>query len=698
MKTRMEQGIGRRNGSKLKAPSESQSVASYGSRIAKAVRPKLAQYLALAIAMLSATLFTGINIFKFPHYEVDEGTYVSSAWAMFEKGNLSYYTYNYDHPILGWVQIGMWAKLVGGFLTFDFSVNTGRTFMLLIAVLSTAMIFMIVQRTTGRTAAALLAALVFAGSPLGVSLHRQVWLDNIATFWLLVSIYMLLTARGNLARMVVSALAFGLAIWSKEVYALFLPGMLYLVYTHAHLAHRRFSFSLWGVTAVSVASLFGLQAFLKDELLPPGFLWSSPKPHVSLVETLVFQASRGSAVPPGPFDEYFKLWASMDPILIIGGLVTAVAGLLFWRRGGKASVGMLILVVIYLAFNARGGVVLFHYVIPLLALLAVSIGLFAGYLANVLPRWRFSGQTFAAVALALAVALSFQQAQANAENFKADSTSVQVEAAQWVAKNLPDNSVIIMDSYPWVDLRDPSFTGGGVFSNAHYYYPAQLDPEIRKDFLHNNWRNIDYLLLSQSTADNIAAGNPDPLPLIQGALKNSKEIRTFKNNNYSMQVFEVGKSGSRFSSKEASAKKQAPAPSKDSSPAKKVPERTSETREEASSAQRPDSGSNSKTDGAKASSSKEGDSECKGTDVECLQRLVTETVPRAEYVGGRVDTNAGGNGRNRNILYFINPDMEPCEYKRLKGAADGATEYVAIIVGSGSFGRSDGQGSCVPGF
>ncbi len=113
---------------------------------------------------------------------------MGSAWAMFEQGKLYYYTYTYDHPFLGWLQIGAFSELVGGVMTFGTSVNTGRVLMLIIAVFSTLLVFLIVHRATGRAAAALFAAVIFAVSPLGVLLHRQVWLDNIATLWLLVSL------------------------------------------------------------------------------------------------------------------------------------------------------------------------------------------------------------------------------------------------------------------------------------------------------------------------------------------------------------------------------------------------------------------------------------------------------------------------------------------------------------------------------
>src|ERR687886_204701 len=108
------------------------------SRIINTIPPQLADRCALVAALLIAALFTGFNIFHYPQYESDEGTYMASAWAMFEQGQLSYYTYTYDHPVLGWFQIGLWTELLGGFFSFGMSsVDTGRVLMLLTTILST---------------------------------------------------------------------------------------------------------------------------------------------------------------------------------------------------------------------------------------------------------------------------------------------------------------------------------------------------------------------------------------------------------------------------------------------------------------------------------------------------------------------------------------------------------------------------------
>ena len=83
--------------------------------------------------------------------------------------------------------------------------------------------------------------------------------------------------------------------------AVLLPGMIYLVYRHAHPDHRRFAVPLWGATALAIISAFVLVAILKDELLPPSVLWSSSASHVSLVETYRWQLARtgnGSILDP----------------------------------------------------------------------------------------------------------------------------------------------------------------------------------------------------------------------------------------------------------------------------------------------------------------------------------------------------------------------------------------------------------------
>jgi hypothetical protein len=51
-----------------------------------------------------------INLGGSPQRVDDEGTYVAQAYAVSRLGDLSHYTYWYDHPPLGWIQIAVWGK------------------------------------------------------------------------------------------------------------------------------------------------------------------------------------------------------------------------------------------------------------------------------------------------------------------------------------------------------------------------------------------------------------------------------------------------------------------------------------------------------------------------------------------------------------------------------------------------------------
>jgi endo-1,4-beta-D-glucanase Y/4-amino-4-deoxy-L-arabinose transferase-like glycosyltransferase len=503
---------------------------------------------ALTAAVAIVATFAGLNMFGFPHYENDEGTYVASAWAMYQQGQLSYYTYNYDHPPFGWFQIGAWSSLIGGFFTFGTAIDTARVLMLLVTVATTLLVFLIVRRLSGYVTCALFATVVFAVSPLGIVLHRQVYLDNIATLWLLVSLYVLIVSRGRVAILALSALAFGLAFWTKEVFIVFLPGFLYLTFNQTHPVHRRFALVVWGTVAVSVISWFVLMAIANDEFLPPGVLWSSPESHVSMIDTYLYQMSRGDnegvLSPEGEFWKVFRQWVYDDPVLVPVGIATSGLGLFFWRRD-RVLFGVSLLVISFLLFLGRGGVVLYWYVIPLLALLAIALGLFAGRVADTLVDWRLPRRTFLAAVLVLTPILVLGGAQANSESFTLDSTSSQRAATRWIVENLPSDSTIITDAYHWTDLRDPSFTGGRTFWNAHYYFPAASDPEIRDDTLQGDWRNIDYLVVSPSTEADVARGY---LPVFEEALANSDEVWRFSSGDWWVKVMRVRKLQQRSAS------------------------------------------------------------------------------------------------------------------------------------------------------
>jgi endoglucanase len=492
-------------------------------------------WLALATVLVVAAAFTGVNIFHFPHYESDEGTYMGSAWSMMKQGKLAYYTYNYDHPPLGWAIIGLWTMLIGGLTAFGSAVNAGRTLMWAITVGSAVLLYLLVRRATGKTAPSVLAAVLFAVSPLGLDLHRQVWLDNLTTFFLLMSLYAILRARGSLTWVVLSAVLLGLCFWTKETGFAFVPGMLYLAYALSHRVHRHFSVALWGGVAFTTISGFVLLSLLKDEFLPSGVLWSSGEAHVSLIQTYLWQVGRGTI--NGDIGTFFSQWLDADPILIAGGLLTAGLGI-FLGRGDPFLRGVSVLAVTYLAFLARGGVVLYYYVIPLIGLLALAIGLAIARIGNKLSSWRPGRWSFGPAVLVCTLVVGQRAFHADTPSFNRNQTAAQNDATAWMMANLPSSSVILMDSYGWANMRDPQATHGHPFNNAHYYWPGVSDPSVRFGVLNDDWRNVDYLAVSSSLQADIAR---QELPVIPQAIQNADEVQTFTSDQWSVAILRVRK-------------------------------------------------------------------------------------------------------------------------------------------------------------
>ena len=137
--------------------------------------PKWLEAIVVVLGLATAFVFHAYNIFNFPRYELDEGTYISNAWAI-TQGLISPYPYGYGHPPLAWMQIAAWMQLTGGPFTFGNALNTGRVFMLFYAVGSALLVYLIVRRWSGSRSAAILALIIFSLSPLSVTFQRQIYL------------------------------------------------------------------------------------------------------------------------------------------------------------------------------------------------------------------------------------------------------------------------------------------------------------------------------------------------------------------------------------------------------------------------------------------------------------------------------------------------------------------------------------------
>ncbi|HEY6539537.1 MAG TPA: phospholipid carrier-dependent glycosyltransferase, partial [Ktedonobacteraceae bacterium] len=229
--------------------------------------PAWAEAILVVIALMGVLVAHAYNMFNFPRFELDEGTYMSNAWAI-TQGMLSPYAYGYGHPPLGWIQIAGWLQLTGGPFTFGNAIDSGRVFMLFYAVGSALLVYLITRRMTGSRSAALLALAIFSFSPLSITYQRQVFLDNIATFWMLLSLYLLVSSASRLKYIVGAALAFGIAVLSKEVIVVCFPALIYGAWLFCTKFQRKFNMVVFIYGVIAAISLWILMAVLKGELFP----------------------------------------------------------------------------------------------------------------------------------------------------------------------------------------------------------------------------------------------------------------------------------------------------------------------------------------------------------------------------------------------------------------------------------------------
>jgi 4-amino-4-deoxy-L-arabinose transferase-like glycosyltransferase len=492
--------------------------------------------LLLLLVILAVTVLAhAVNMFDFPYYEDDEGTYVSQAWAVLVQGRLAPYTYWYDHAPVGWIQIAGWGLLSGGLHTFGSAIESGRVLMLGFQVASTALLFWITRRLSGSLLAAAVACLLFSLSPYAINYHRRVLLDNITTFWMLLSIW-LLVGRISLKRVWLSALALAISILSKELTIFLVPAMSALVWLRTPKQLRAFALSGWVAVVGCVFSLYFVMAALNGELFPTGTLLGGTADHVSLLGSLQFQTSRGK--DGGLLDLNSLFWGSAlgwvhaEPCLVVGGTACALLALLFLRRRPAAGVVGLLTLSLW-GFLGRGGEVIDFYLLPLLPLLALNVALAVSGLADLLhsrlkrPR-RVVGRALRATvwpSLAMFAAIGalggYLQLQSNQEDplraWHAQPAVGQRQATSWILGHVPSDSRTVIDMYMWVDLHPD-------YEASHYYWKVEQDPAIRDDVFADDWRTIDYII---TTPQMLFDARLQDMHLVNDAVANSTALARF---------------------------------------------------------------------------------------------------------------------------------------------------------------------------
>jgi 4-amino-4-deoxy-L-arabinose transferase-like glycosyltransferase len=478
----------------------------------------------VVIALIGSFIAHAINMFNFPRYELDEGTYMSSAWSILH-GMITPYAYGYGHPPLAWIQIAAWIQLTGGFFTFGNALNSGRVLMVFYATFSSLLVYLITRRLGGNRSVGILALVIFSLSPLSLTYQRQVLLDNVATFWLLLSLYLLVVGNSRLLYIVCSALCFGITFLSKEVLIFFLPGMLYAVWLHTTKFQRKFAMVAFTYSSIAVCSSFVLMAILKGELLP--YSWHLPwdtHDHLSMIQTFLDQGQRGQN--EGSFKASWLTWLAADNLFMLAGLATVIFNLFigWWYR---KQLLLSLLTLSYWILLIRGGVVLSFYLIPLIPLTAMN----AAMAFNTLTSWivKVVRLDFIRIILLLGIAAALIPYDLHTAGnvYTQHPTSVQTDAMNWVRDNIPRNDFVIINSYLYTDMHVPggeAVGNGAIFPYANVYVNVATDPELYHVVLQENWDRIDYIVADSevlSYIQGISATSTDPGHILRQALDHS---------------------------------------------------------------------------------------------------------------------------------------------------------------------------------
>lgn len=452
--------------------------------------PAWLEGLVVALALCASLILQAFTLFNFPAYSPDEGTLMSNAWALLQ-GQITPYTYSYNHPPLGWVLIAGWARLTGGIASFGDAINSGRVLMLVLAAASSLMLYLITSRMSGSRSAALLAMIVYTLSPLSLTFRHEVLLENIATFWLLLSLCLITTGKSRLGTFALAAVALGIAILTKGVFVIFLPVILYAVSLYATQFQRKFSMVAFLYITLATASAFVLLALLKGELFPAG---SRP----SLIGALIqwWQAPEVS----GQFSASWNAWMQTDMIFLLGGIAAIFINML----GGAVNRFQLLAAFfaatfcIYLLVSKTVNP---FTIVPLLPFLALNIAM----ALNTPLRWltrRVGFDLVRVFLLFILIGLLIPAGIQEAQPLLAEHvTQPQQQTLVWLRDNVPHDSVVIVNSYLYTDLHDPQglgVGGGQPFIRAEIFTDAALDPAIADGELHENWQNIDFLVVDDS--------------------------------------------------------------------------------------------------------------------------------------------------------------------------------------------------------
>ncbi|WTS98101.1 phospholipid carrier-dependent glycosyltransferase [Streptomyces sp. NBC_00096] len=497
--------------------------------------------------LLAIVLVQGWNITNFPTLSDDEGTYLAQAWAVQQGRGLAHYTYWYDHPPLGWIQIAGLTYLPSLLVPDSMTVAPMRFSMLAVSAASAVLLYVLARRLWLPRWAAGLAMGLFGLSPLSVVLQREIFLDNIAVMWMLLAFCLAASPSRHLWHHFASGLAAATAVLTKETMLVVLPALLVTMWRHSHRDTRKFAVT-GAVTACALIGLtYPLYALLNAELLPGAG-------HVSLIDGITYQMGRagsGFILDPGSGSHgVFESWLYYDTVLPLGGLAGAALLLTTtrWSVTARALAGPALAAVILALVALRpSGYLPAMYVIQALPFLALVLaGGAASVTHAVLRRRRAPGErrVFAYGRWALVGVLAASAAvyvlprwyDGNRTALTVDANAPYRQAAAWLGREVPDpaSTRVLVDDALWLDAVHQGFAPG---PGAIWFYKADLDPAVTRT-LPRGWQDIDYVVSSPTVRRDAVT-----LPNVKAALEHSTPVAVFGTGEDRIEIRRTDRSG-----------------------------------------------------------------------------------------------------------------------------------------------------------
>jgi 4-amino-4-deoxy-L-arabinose transferase-like glycosyltransferase len=495
------------------------------------LRPGRDTQIMLGLALV-ATIVRSIGLFGFPSLADDEGTYVAQAQAV-RWGELAHYTYWYDHPPLGWIQLAALDWIPQHLLPGVEPVAASRLIAVLAATITTVLIYPMARRMGSSRLTAGLGGLLAALSPLAVTLQRQVYLDTFATAWAMAAFLLAYDRRQRLWAHVAAGICFAVAVLTKETTAVLLPALLWAVLQNSGRRTRLFSVVGLLGSFVLVVAYYPLMALLRGELFAgPG--------HVSLMEGVMFQLhgrdGSGAIWHSGSASNtVLHGWLFFDPWILIAGVTAIPLGLAI-RRLRPMAVAALILVVV----GCRpGGYLPAMYVlsmIPFLALTAATSGEVIWRLC-LRPRrrayWVPLVALFGALSGSVLVVVTPQWGAALHGAMTNQTNTARADAERWMQRSIDPHAVVLTDDVSWVTLVHRNITQR---ENTIWFYKIDTDPALKPEFP-NGWRDVDYILSTDQLR--LAVAGDATLVNSATALRESRVVASFGSKDSIVEVRQV---------------------------------------------------------------------------------------------------------------------------------------------------------------